>query len=53
MRIAMRHRAAMVPYIYTEAKRAYDTGIYATKYSNRTLTTCNVIRAMFSLQELV
>ena len=27
MRIAMRHRAAMVPYIYTEARAAYDTGI--------------------------
>ena len=27
MRIAMRHRAAMVPYIYTEARAAYDTGM--------------------------
>lgn len=26
MRKAMRHRAAMVPYIYTEARAAYDTG---------------------------
>jgi len=27
MREAMRHRAAMVPYIYTEARAAYDTGV--------------------------
>ena len=40
MRIAMRHRAAMVPYIYTEARAAYDTGIYAIKLSNRTFATC-------------
>ena len=27
MRIAMRQRAAMIPYIYTEARAAYDTGM--------------------------
>ena len=27
-------------YIYTEARAAYDTGIYAMKLSNRTFTTC-------------
>ena len=27
MRIAMRHRATMVPYIYTEARAAHDTGM--------------------------
>ncbi|XP_065915296.1 alpha-xylosidase BoGH31A-like isoform X1 [Dysidea avara] len=31
MRNAMRHRAAMVPYIYTEARAAYDTGLGIVK----------------------
>lgn len=40
MRKAMRHRAAMVPYIYTEARAAYDTGVtYSVHVSTLVIAT--------------